>query len=110
MNFGIYSYLATTLIFPGLAMALYFAVRKKYRLTPIEHRVIKITSLITLAFTTVAEGAALSWNVWTYSPLQTLHTRFLGAEIETYLYIALVSLVVCLATVSYARHEDRDRS
>src|SRR3989338_1429967 len=115
MNFGIFSYTATVLIFTGLALLLYLAMRlyispKNSVLYKTDRKVIFTTLLITAIATSPGEWIALLWRTWTYNPDRTLHTTFLGAEVETYLFAALVSLVVSIATLLYSRREDRRRN
>lgn len=114
MNFGTYSYAATVLIFCGLAFSLYliglFFKRKSMALSPKEWGVILWTVVIMAAISGPMEYIALAWRTWTYNPERTFHTIFFGAEIETYLFIILVSLVVSIATLVYANREDRKRS
>ncbi len=111
MTFGIYSYTATVLIFCGLALLLYLIgclLRKKSaRLAKPDWRAIIWTIVIMTVITSPEEYVALTWRTWTYNPERTFHTTFLGAEVETYLFIILVSLVVSIATLVYAHHEDR---
>ena len=109
MNFGIYSYTATILIFCGSALLLYIIgrlLRKKSAMLPAsDWKVIIWTMIIFAVITGFEEHVALTWRIWTYNPERTFSTIFLGAEIETYLFIILVSLVVSIATIVYARRE-----
>ena len=113
MDFGIYSYAATVLIFCGLALALYgvglVLGRRSARLSARDCKAIGITILIMTAVTGPEEYLALAWRTWIYNPERTFYTTFLGAEVETYLFIILVSLVVSIATLVYANREDRKR-
>lgn len=101
----------TVLIFTGLAALLYLAAlytsRKNARLPSAYWKVIATVVAINLIFTGPGEWMALHWRTWTYNPERTLHTIFLGAEVETYLFTVLVTFVVVLATLVYARREDR---
>ncbi|MEK7509922.1 MAG: hypothetical protein AAB605_04410 [Patescibacteria group bacterium] len=115
MHFGIFSYTATILIFTGLAILLYFLMlfkfsRRSARLPAKYWKVVLAVILINIIATSPAEWAALTWRAWTYNPERTFHTTFLGAEIETYLFTTLVTLVVSLATLLYARREERKTS
>lgn len=68
-------------------------------------------TIIIMAFaTSPAEYFALAWRIWIYNPERTFSTTFWGAEVETYLFIILVSLVVSIATLVYANREDRKRN
>ena len=114
MNFGIFSYTATVIIFTGLALLLYlfvrsFISRRSAKLLNSDWKVISLVILITTLATGPCEWVALAWRTWTYNPERTFHTTFLGAEVETYLLIILGSLVVSIATIVYARHEDKKR-
>lgn len=115
MTFGIFSYTATVLIFTGLAMLVYLAKRffispKNSVLSKTDWKVILYTILITTIATGPGEYVALAWRTWTYNPERTFYTRFLGAEVETYLFTILVSLVVSIATLLYANRQDRKRN
>ncbi len=114
MNFGIFSYTATVLIFCGLAFSLYLIgllLRKKSAiLSASDWKVIVWTIVIMVVIIGPEEYVALAWRTWTYNPERTFNMTFFGAEIETYLFIILVSLVVSIATLVYARREDRKRN
>lgn len=115
MNFGIFSYTATVLIFTGLAFLLYLAMRlyispKNSVLSKTDWKVILLTIVIATIATGPGEYFALAWRTWTYNPERTFHSTFLGAEIETYLFTILVSLVVSIATLLYSRRGDRKRN
>ena len=112
MNFGMYSYLATIAIFTGLAAVLYLVMllyvsKKNAKLPHVYLKVIGSVVATNLIFTPPGEWLALTWRAWTYNPERTFHTIFLGAEVETYLFTLLVTIVVALATLVYARREDR---
>jgi hypothetical protein len=112
MTFGIFSYTATVLIFTGLAMLVYLAMRffispKNSVLSKTDWKIILYTILITTIATGPGEYVALAWRTWTYNPERTFYTLFLGAEVETYLFTILVSLVVSIATLLYANRRDR---
>ena len=115
MHFGIFSYTATVLIFTGLAMLLYLAMllffsRRSAKL-PVKYWKVILTVIgINAIATSPGEWVALTWRAWTYNPERTFYTTFLGAEVETYLFTILVTLVVSLATLLYARREDRKAS
>ena len=111
MNFGTYSYTATILIFCGLALLLYVVgrlLRKKSAMLPAtDWKAIIWTMIIFAVIAGPEEYVALAWRTWIYNPERTFNTTFLGAEVETYLFITLVALVVSIATLVYARREDR---
>lgn len=112
MSFEIFSYTATVLIFTGLALCAFPVLRilrrsEKHPLTRSDRKAIALTVIVSVIGTAPAEWAALSWGTWFYNPARSLDTTFLGAEVETYLFAALVSFVVSLAAVKHARREDR---
>jgi len=113
MYFGIYSYIVTILIFCGLAFALYVLaslLRKRSVILPaVDRKSILWTMVIFAAIVGPEEYVALSWRIWIYNPERTFDTIFFGAEVETFFFITLVVLVVSLATLVYARREDRKR-
>ncbi len=111
MKLGIFSYTATILFFNGFALLLYFAfARKSSKLSTSDLKVILLTILIGTIATGPGEWVALTWKTWTYNPERTFHTTLFGAELETYLFTILVSLVVSIATLAYARREDQKRN
>jgi hypothetical protein len=111
MNFGIYFYLITVLIFPGLALLVYFCAflldRKKVKLNKTEWKSILMTIFLFTLYTSIGEKAALYLNLWKYYPEHTFNKIFFGAEVETYFFIILVALVVSIATLSYAKRQDK---
>lgn len=113
MNFGIYSYTITVLIFCGLALSLYAVGllfrRKSAELSKKDWKAIFWTIVIMTAAAGPMESVALAWRIWTYNPERTFYKYFFGAEAEAYLFTVLVSLVVSIATLVYANHEDRKR-
>ncbi len=113
MNFGIYSYAATILIFTGGAGLLYSVMyifkRRSAHLPRKYWPIILLVIFASVVCTSPGEGFALLWRTWQYNPERTFYTTLLGAEVETYLFAALVSFVVGLATLVYARREDRKR-
>ena len=113
MNLGIFAFTATTIIFTGLAVLLYLVMRlwkpRSAKLPKRYWRIIWVVMLGGLVYTAIAERFALAWRAWAYNPERTFYTIFLGAEVENYLFVTLVSFVVSLATLLYARHEDNKR-
>ncbi len=79
-------------------------------LTARDWRIVGWTMIIFAVITGPEEYVALAWRTWEYNPERTFHTIFLGAEVETYLFIVLVALVVSIATLVYANREDRKRN
>jgi len=114
MSLGVFAYTATVLIFTGLALLLYLAMRfcvspKNARLSRTDWKIILLTVTIITVAASPAEWTALTLRAWVYNPERTLDTTFLGAEVEAYLFAMLVALVVSMATILYARREDRKR-
>ena len=112
MNFGIYSYTATVLIFTGGAGPLYLAASSVAKRNALPWKYWRIILFVMLGFTlctSPGERFALLWRTWEYNPAKSFHVTFLGAEVETYVFAALVGLVVSLATLAFARREDRKR-
>jgi|SRR5579872_6268816 len=104
MNFGIYSYTVTIVVFVGFALLLYFFSGS--RIEPRDWKIVWRVILLNILLTIPGEGLLLKWKVYLYDAQKTLHVTFLGPEIETYFYIAGVALVIALATIIYARRED----
>ena len=55
------------------------------------------------------DSVALRWKAYQYNPEHTLSVRIFGAELETYIFMALVGAVVCSATLIYMKEEERGR-
>lgn len=114
MNFGIYSYTVTILVFCGIALAMYGVGRllgkRSAMLTVADWKAVALTMIIFIVITSPEEYIALKWRTWSYNPERTFDKTFFGAEIETFLFITLVSLVVSIATIVYARREERRRT
>lgn len=113
MDLGIFAYTATVLIFTGLAFSLYlyrvvFSGTKP--LLQKEWKIVAYTMMVGIIWTGPGEYFALLWKTWTYNPERTLYMTFLGAEVETYLFSLLVSLVISVATISSARRIDKENS
>lgn len=106
MIFGVYSYLVSVFIFAGAAIALElffgFHLLKKYL------RAIVMTVIFYLPFP-LTEAVALWWRNWDYNPETTLYTRFLGAEVETYVYALMVAIAVSCAVVAWTFYEDQGK-
>ena len=105
VHFGQYSYLITTIIFAAGAVLIEWLLCG--RVLSRHRKLICAIALILMIATAPAEMFALRWRVWTYNPDRTFHTRFLGAEVETYFYALVVAIAVASATVVFARYEDR---
>ena len=93
----------------GQMKRLMFPMRKVF-LTGTDWLTVLLTVLIGVIATSPTEWIALAWRTWTYNPERTFYTTFLGAEVETFLFTALVAFVVSTATLRSARREDRKRS
>lgn len=106
MNFGVYSYLISIVIFAGAAVALEwvfgFHLLKKY-LKPL------VITVIFYLFFPITEAVALKWENWDYSTTNTLHTRILGAEIETYVFTIFVAVAVASAVIAWTFYEDKGK-
>ncbi len=111
MNFDVYSYAATIIIFCSIALVIYGVGRvlgkRSAFITADDWKSIALTIALFLIVTGPEEYFALQWQTWSYNPARTFDTIFFGAEIETFLFIVLVSLVVSIATIVYARREER---
>lgn len=111
MDFGIYSYTVTILVFCSIALAMYgigwLLGKRSAQLTRADWKAIALTIAAMAVVTGPEEYIALKWRTWSYNSEHTFNTIFLGAEIETFIFIVLVSLVVSIATVVYARREER---
>jgi hypothetical protein len=104
MNFGIYSYLVTALIFTGIAIAIRLPeIRpvKRYK------KLILLLVVLGVAYTAIGESTALSQQIWTYNPLRTLNIHILGAEFETYVVSVISTVAVASGTLIWARYEER---
>lgn len=111
MNFGEYSYTVTIVVFCSIALAMYGIGRllgkRSAMFAATDWKAIALTIAIMAVVTGPEEYIALAWRTWSYNPERTFDTTFLGAEVETFIFIILVSLVVSIATIVYARREER---
>ena len=111
MSINNFSFFITVIVFPGLALLLYFLHRNKSdKLQKFDKKIIIYTILITTILTSVADYLGTSWQAWSYNPEKTFHMTFLGSEAETYLFTLLVTLVVAIATIVSAKREDQKRN
>lgn len=105
MTFGIFSYLATILIFAGSAVlieySLTFKKLKKYK------KIIALTAVIGMIGTLIAEPVALNWRIWLYSPDRTFGVYF-GAALETFIFTVLVSIAISSATLVWSDYEEKN--
>ena len=98
-------YLITIMLFGGSAVAfslilLHKELRKYFRL-------MAILVLISLALTPVMEPPALAVRAWVYRVQYMLDMHFLGAELETYLFTAMVGIAIGAFTLVFADVEDK---
>ena len=104
MIFGIFSYLATILIFAGAAVliewTLGFQKLKKYT------KLIGIIVAIWLIGTLIAEPVALNWRTWIYSQDKTFGIYISGAALETLIYTVFVAIAVASATLAWSNYEE----
>lgn len=100
-------YLVSIFCFAGLAIALEwifgFHLLKKYLST------IFLTTLLGLLLTP-AESVALSFKAWAFSSTNTLNSKFLGAEIESYIFAVFTSLAVSSAVIAWTHYEDNGKN
>jgi len=107
MHFGQYTYLFTTLIFAGGAVAIeYSLAHTRNALWKFRWLVVTIAAICTV-LGVAAEAVALKWGAWDYSPEKTLNILIAGVPIETYLFSVLVSIAVSSATLYWVSCEDR---
>ena len=105
MNFGVYSYLITTLLFAGAAVAVEWLLG--YKKLKRYWRIIGLGVLLVLLTTAIAEPIALEWHIWRYSLDKTLGISLLGAALETYVYTILVGIAITSATIAWAEMEEK---
>ncbi len=105
MNFGHYTYLLTTLIFAGGAVAIEYSLSRR-TLWKFSRTVIAVATICTI-LGVFGEAVALKWGAWAYSPRKTLNVSVVGVPLETYLFSVLVSIAVSSATLYWANCEDR---
>jgi hypothetical protein len=55
------------------------------------------------------DAVAQRWKAYQYNPAHTLFTRIFGAEFETYIFMILVGVTVCSATIIYMQEEDKGK-
>lgn len=112
MDFRMYSYLVTDIIICGAAILLYLTKRKFFpsgrpALNKLDAKIILWTMFLAVIASSPLEGFALKWGAWANSTTKTFNINLWGAAIETYIFSALIALVIAIATISYARREDR---
>jgi hypothetical protein len=100
-------YFLSILIIGGLGMspAICFARRDIYKY----RRLIYIVAAIFLVGS-LTDTVAHRWGVWGYGFKQTLHTRWLGVEVETIVFCVVTGLAVTLAAILWADDVDNNRS
>ncbi len=107
MKFSNYYYLIVTLFFGGLTN-----IRLWYSHGPFLKRHWGKIAAFVLATLPIAaiESVDLRWKAWAYDPSHTLHTKVFGAELETYIFMAVVAAGIGGATLAYAAREDESRN
>lgn len=100
-------YLVSIFYFAGSAVILEwifgFHLLKKYLPT------ILLTTLLGLLLTP-AESVALNFKAWAFSSTNTLNSRFLGAEIESYIFAVFTVIATSSAVVAWTYYEDKNKN
>jgi hypothetical protein len=106
MNLPQLWYLATIAFFIGLASYLLWAQRGR-----ILRKHWKFIALFTIFSVPFAywDAVAQRWHAYQYSPDHTLYIKVFGGELETYIFMGLVAMIVCSATVFYMREEQKGK-
>ncbi len=101
-----YWYLATIVLFISVATHLLWTERghifKKH------WKFIGLFTLFSIPFA-YWDGVAQRWHAYQYNPAHTIYLKIFGGELETYIFMGLVSMVVCSATVIYMRQEEKGK-
>src|SRR6266446_333142 len=97
-----FAYVYIILIFAGTSFLLELLA---WRYLKRYWRHLAIVAVLSLAFS-VVEAPALWLKAWQYNAAHVLNIRFLGAELETYLFALLTSLAVAAATLIMAGYQD----
>jgi hypothetical protein len=92
-------YLFTILIFVGGVLTIEVSVARG--------RVRKYSRLLLMVFilgiiASLTDALARHWGVWEYSMLHTLHTQFLGVELESIIYTPGVALAITIPAILWA--------
>lgn len=104
MKIGNFLYLFTIFAFAGAGNYLIWYERKKL----LKKHWKFITAFVLLATPFAAwEAIAFRWNVYLYHPEHVFNKHILGAEVETYLFMALITAAAASATVIYLQEEAR---
>lgn len=80
-----------------------FHLLKKYLPT------IFLTTLLGLLLTP-AESVALKFKAWAFSTTNTLNFRFLGAEIESYIFAIFTVIATASAVIAWTHYEDENKN
>lgn len=101
-----FSYLATVILFAGTANVVIW-LRNRSVLT----RHIRFIALFVVFTTPFAyfESFALSSRAWAYDEARTVELTLFGSRLESYVFMASVSLAICSVTLIYAEREDLRR-
>ncbi|HET9850760.1 MAG TPA: lycopene cyclase domain-containing protein [Candidatus Saccharimonadales bacterium] len=96
-------YLYTTIFFAGIGN---FRIWYRHGGFLKRHwKYIAVFVIITLPIT-VFEYFARRWGAWNYHPQHVLNIHVFGAEIETYLFMAMVAAALAGASFTYAQMEE----
>lgn len=102
MKISNFLYLFTIFAFAGAGNYLIWYERKKL----LKKHWKFITGFVLLATPFAAwEAIAFRWNVYFYHSEHVLNKHIIGAEAETYLFMALITAAVVSATVIYLQEE-----
>lgn len=105
--FGHFSYLASIVIFAGSAIVLewtfgFHLLRKFIKL-------IMLTTCFSLLLVPT-EGVALYIKSWRYDPSHTFNILLLGAELETYIFVIFIAVVIASAVIPWTSYEDKGQN
>lgn len=99
-------YLATIIFFTGLGAYIFWSGRKNFLK---QHwKFILAYALFTIPWA-YWDAIALRWKAYQYNPEHVLNIRVFGGQLETYIFMALVGVVVCSATLVYMKQEEKSQ-
>lgn len=97
------AYLLTIIIFAGVPLLIEWSIAwKKLRVYKV---LISIVVALNLVWA-VVEAPALWLKAWQYNDRHVIHSRPLGAQLETYVFVVFTSLAVACATLILTKRED----
>ncbi len=99
------TYLMSIFLFAGGALLIELALVRR-DLRPYA-RFLGAMALLGIMLTAILEPPALGSRAWVYGQQNMLDVHVLGAEIETFLYSALLLLFAGIATIVLADHEEK---